>query len=192
LVVHIGASADSQANGRFFFAATLTSAAGHGTIRVSIAIEKRSAAILTENTASAQEPTMGTRSARILAIVYVLVLAFLVNQTAFGQARNRPPNDADAAAGCACCGSMLMIIVGAIVLPIVFFGINVAILFWVAKDAKSRGMDGAMWIFLVLFTGVLGLAIYLFSRPQGLLVQCDACGNNRMEVSAKCPHCGNA
>ncbi len=80
-----------------------------------------------------------------------------------------------------------------IVLPIVAFflilAVNIAILFWVAKDAKSRGMDGAMWIFLVLFTGLLGLAIYLFSRPQGMLVQCDNCGNNRMEAATKCPHC---
>jgi hypothetical protein len=84
---------------------------------------------------------------------------------------------------------MLLMIVGAVLLPIIYFAINVAILFWMAKDAKSRGMDGAMWIFLVLFTGVLGLAIYLFSRPQGLLVQCEHCGNNRLEMAAKCPHC---
>ncbi len=78
------------------------------------------------------------------------------------------------------------------VLTVVFFAINVAILFWVAKDAKCRGMDGAMWIFLILFTGVVGLAIYLFSRPQGNLVQCPNCGNNRMEASMKCPHCAAA
>jgi UPF0716 family protein affecting phage T7 exclusion len=82
-------------------------------------------------------------------------------------------------------------IVVPIVLAALYFAINVAILFWVAKDAKSRSMDGAMWLFLILFTGVVGLAIYLFSRPQGLLMQCERCGNNRMEVSAKCPHCGN-
>jgi hypothetical protein len=78
-----------------------------------------------------------------------------------------------------------------VVLPAVICAVNIAILFWVAKDAKSRGMDGAMWIFLVLFTGVIGLAIYLFSRPQGHLAQCDHCGNNRMQVSRLCPHCGN-
>lgn len=77
-------------------------------------------------------------------------------------------------------------------LPILWFGINIAILFWVAKDAKSRGMDGAMWIFLILFTGIVGVAIYLFSRPQGLLMQCPNCGNNRMQASIKCPHCGAA
>jgi hypothetical protein len=69
--------------------------------------------------------------------------------------------------------------------------VNIALLFWVAKDAKSRGMDGASWIIMILFAGPVGLAIYLFGRSQGVLVQCDECGNNRLEVSAKCPHCGN-
>lgn len=85
--------------------------------------------------------------------------------------------------GLFCCG----LVVG---LPTLFIAINAAILFWLAKDAKSRGMDGAMWLFLIFFTGVIGLAIYLFSRPQGRLTQCHNCGNNRMEASIKCPHCG--
>ncbi len=87
--------------------------------------------------------------------------------------------------------SCFLVCSGCVGLPILYFLINIAILFWMGKDAKSRGMDGAMWIFLVLFTGVLGLCIYLFSRPQGMLVQCPSCGNNRLEASAKCPHCQN-
>jgi hypothetical protein len=85
----------------------------------------------------------------------------------------------------------MLMIVGTITAAVLGLAINIGILFWVAKDAKSRGMDGAMWIFLILFTGILGLAIYLFARPQGSLVQCGNCGNNRLEASVKCPHCGD-
>lgn len=71
--------------------------------------------------------------------------------------------------------------------------LNIALLIWVARDAKSRGMDSAvMWMLLVLFTGVIGLIIYVFSRPQGQLKRCDHCGNTRLLASARCPHCGNA
>jgi hypothetical protein len=70
--------------------------------------------------------------------------------------------------------------------------LSIALLVWVARDAKSRGMDNAvMWMILVFFTNVLGLIIYIFSRPQGNLVPCPSCKNNRLEASAKCPHCGN-
>ena len=100
--------------------------------------------------------------------------------------RSNPDPSAEAASGVmglSCCFIF-------VVLPLLFVAINIAILFWVAKDAKSRGMDGAMWLFLIFFTGVIGLAIYIFSRPQGLLTQCHNCGNNRMETSIKCPQCG--
>jgi len=71
--------------------------------------------------------------------------------------------------------------------------LNIALLVWVARDAKSRGMDSAvLWMILVMVTGVIGLVIYLFSRPQGDLVKCIHCGNGRLQASAKCPHCGNS
>lgn len=99
-------------------------------------------------------------------------------------------NDAAPAAGCAVCGAGL----GAmIIIPIVILALNIALLVWVARDAKARGMDSAiLWMALVLFTSVLGLVIYIFSRPQGELTQCPHCGNKRLTSSAKCPTCGNA
>jgi hypothetical protein len=96
------------------------------------------------------------------------------------------PSDADAAVGCAACGGVLFIFVALIVL-------NIALLIWVARDAKSRGMDSAvLWMLLVFFLGLLGRIIYLFSRPQGNLSQCPHCSTKRLQASAKCPHCGNA
>ena len=94
------------------------------------------------------------------------------------------------AAGAACgtllCGSFVFI-------PLVILALNIALLVWVARDAKSRGMDSAViWMVLVMFTSVIGLVIYIFARPQGNLIQCPHCHNQRLQASAKCPHCGNA
>ena len=64
-------------------------------------------------------------------------------------------------------------------------------LVWVARDAKARGMDSAvLWMLLVFFLNLIGLVIYLLSRPQGILVPCPNCGNMRLQASVKCPHCG--
>jgi hypothetical protein len=92
--------------------------------------------------------------------------------------------DEDAAA-CAACGGLAFILV-------IVFVINVAILVWVARDAKARGMSSpAGWLILIFFTGVLGLIIFILSRPKGALVPCPHCGNKRLGAMVKCPHCGN-
>ena len=94
--------------------------------------------------------------------------------------------DEEACAACAGMGGFLVFIV------LAAFAINIALLVWVARDSKSRGMDSSvLWMILVMVTSLLGLIIYLFSRPQGNLVQCAQCGNKRLQASAKCPHCGN-
>lgn len=96
------------------------------------------------------------------------------------------PNPAAGAAGCALCGSLIFI-------PIAIIVLDIALLIWVARDAKSRGMDSdVIWMILIMFTSVLGLIIYIFSRPQGNLIRCPSCNNQRLQASAKCPHCGNA
>jgi uncharacterized membrane protein YhaH (DUF805 family) len=90
----------------------------------------------------------------------------------------------DNAAGCAACGGVLFFMIAV-------FVINIAILIWVARDAKNRGMDGAiLWMLLVFFTSFIGLIIYIFARPQGNLVQCSNCNNKKLQASVKCPHCG--
>ena len=75
---------------------------------------------------------------------------------------------------------------------IAWFALAIALLVWVARDAKSRGMDSSViWMILVMATSFVGLIIYLFARPQGNLIKCPHCGNSRLQASAKCPHCGN-
>lgn len=77
-------------------------------------------------------------------------------------------------------------------LVITSLALSIALLIWVARDAKNRGMDNSvMWMILVFFTHIIGFIIYIFSRPQGNLVTCPSCNNKRLQASAKCPHCGN-
>jgi uncharacterized membrane protein YhaH (DUF805 family) len=93
-------------------------------------------------------------------------------------------NGAGGCAACGGCGFFIFFIIAVLVL-------NVAILIWVARDAKARGMDSAvLWMLLVFFLGLLGLLIYIFARPQGNTVQCPNCGNKRLQASVRCPHCG--
>ncbi|MCL4203126.1 MAG: DUF4339 domain-containing protein [Pirellulaceae bacterium] len=92
-------------------------------------------------------------------------------------------------AGCGGCGGCLGF---AVVCLIAIVALDIALLVWVARDAKARGMDSAvLWMLLVMFASLFGLLIYLFSRPQGNLLQCPTCGNKRLQASARCPHCGN-
>jgi hypothetical protein len=94
-----------------------------------------------------------------------------------------------AAAGCAACGGSMVVM---LIVLVVAIALNIALLIWVARDAKSRAMDSSvLWMILVMFTGPIGLIIYIFSRPQGQLSQCSSCNGKRLSASAKCPHCQN-
>lgn len=105
------------------------------------------------------------------------------------QTRGGPEEACGGAAGCGACGGLG---IAMILIPLAIIALNIALLVWVARDAKARGMDSAVvWMILVMVTSVLGLVIYIFSRPQGNLIRCPNCGNNRLQASAKCPHCGN-
>lgn len=99
------------------------------------------------------------------------------------QYRQSTQDDAAGAAACAGCGGFIFVI-------FTLFALNIALLIWVARDAKSRGMDGSiLWMLLVMFTSVIGFVIYMLSRPQGELTQCPTCRGKRLRVSAICPHC---
>jgi uncharacterized membrane protein YhaH (DUF805 family) len=101
-----------------------------------------------------------------------------------GFAQTGPRDLASGLAGCGCCGTFIFI-------PIAALAISIALLVWVARDAKARGMDSpVLWMLVVFFLNVIGLVIYLFSRPQGNLILCPNCGNQRLQTSVKCPHCG--
>lgn len=114
------------------------------------------------------------------------LLSLAVSTTGVLAQQPQPGEAAAGLAACAGCGTVL------IVIPLAFIAINIALLVWVARDARSRGMDTpALWMILVLATSFIGLIIYLLARPQGNLIACPHCGNRRMQVSAICPTCKN-
>lgn len=119
----------------------------------------------------------------------LLILGMFV-KPAVTWAQQHRPSAAEEAAACATCGTCGGTM---ILLPVLLIALNIALLVWVARDAKSRGMDSAViWMVLVMFTSLLGLLIYIFSRPQGDLIQCGECNNQRLSASSRCPHCGNS
>ena len=126
------------------------------------------------------------RMKRFLPLLTLLLLAVtnLLAQTGTPDgalSENDAANAAGALAGMGC--SCLIVLVA--------LGIQVAIAVWVYKDAKARGMDNAVLLtILTIFTGLLGLLIYVLMRPKGNLVPCPSCQKKRLEGSAKCPHCG--
>lgn len=109
------------------------------------------------------------------------VVALVGSVTCFAQNGGNPGGGL---AACGCCGTFIFI-------PIALLALSIALLVWVARDAKARGMDSAViWMLLVFFLNLLGLVIYILSRPQGNLLPCPNCGNKRLQASVKCPHCG--
>lgn len=122
---------------------------------------------------------------------FFFLLAFLPIASGISLAENASdPNDASGCAACGGCGLFGGLL---ILIPISVLVLNIALLVWVARDAKARGMDSAvLWMVLVMLTSVVGLIIYILSRPQGNLIRCQSCNNERLQASAKCPHCGNA
>ena len=51
-------------------------------------------------------------------------------------------------------------------IPIVLIVIAILLGIWVYKDAESRGMNGVLWLIVVLIAGIIGLIIYLVVRAD--------------------------
>jgi len=54
----------------------------------------------------------------------------------------------------------------ACLIPLIFFIIAIALAVWVYKDAEKRDESGALWLIIVLLTGIIGLIIWLIVRPD--------------------------
>ena len=114
-----------------------------------------------------------------------LPLLFLVSNALAQDASPAGDEAAAAAAGIAGLGCSCLI-------ALIAVAIQIAIAVWVYKDAKARGMENAVLLtVLTIFTGLLGLLIYILMRPKGNLMACPSCQKKRLQGSAKCPHCGN-
>lgn len=111
-------------------------------------------------------------------------LPLLLAQRALAQ------DDFEDAAALGVCAAMSGVL---IMIPIVIIAVNIAMIVWVAKDSKARGMENSIvWMLLVFFTSVVGFVIYILSRPKGDKVVCSNCANPRLKSLSKCPHCGAA
>ncbi|MDH7564344.1 MAG: hypothetical protein QHH24_05640 [Candidatus Bathyarchaeota archaeon] len=51
-------------------------------------------------------------------------------------------------------------------IPLIWFIIAILLCIWVYRDAESRGMNGVLWLIIVLIAGILGLIIYLIVRKD--------------------------
>jgi uncharacterized membrane protein YhaH (DUF805 family) len=97
----------------------------------------------------------------------------------------RDDDDAAGAVACAGCWGVFLLII------LLTFALQIAILVWVARDAKARGMDAAViWMIFAFLVPVIGLLVYAFSRPQGVIVKCAHCNNSRLQTLSACPYCG--
>ncbi len=63
-------------------------------------------------------------------------------------------------------GGLMGMFAGAMcIVWIVLLIIEILILRWVYRDAKKRGKSGGLWVLIVLFTGLIGIIIWLLIRP---------------------------
>jgi ABC-type transport system involved in multi-copper enzyme maturation permease subunit len=83
---------------------------------------------------------------------------------------------------------------------IAFFVVGLLLCIWVYRDAQKRGMNGALWLIIVLIANVIGLIIYLVVRepettrrtidPYSTVQYCKYCGNPLPSDARFCPKCG--
>lgn len=90
------------------------------------------------------------------------------------------------------------------IIPIVMFIIWIVLAVWVYKDAEKRGSSGALWLIIVIVTGIIGLIIWLVVRPPiggktsgetstgsgGNDRRCPNCGRGIPLDANVCPYCG--
>lgn len=83
--------------------------------------------------------------------------------TAFAQDATDSPASDDAANAAGALAAL-----GCGIIPCILgVAIQLALAFWVYKDAKSRGMENAVLLTVVTaLTGLIGLLIYLLMRPK--------------------------
>ena len=86
------------------------------------------------------------------------------------------------------------------VFGIIWFVIAILIAIWVYKDAEKRGSSGALWLIIVILTGIIGIIIWLVIRPpiggkKDATVdtadrRCPNCGRQIPMDAKVCPYCG--
>lgn len=98
-------------------------------------------------------------------------------------------------------GGLMCLSGAACILPVIMFIIWIVLAIWVYKDAEKRGKSGALWLIIVIITGIIGLIIWLVIRPPiggepgqnpaGADRRCPSCGRQIPVDAQVCPYCGN-
>ena len=83
---------------------------------------------------------------------------------------------------------------------IALFVIGLLLCVWVYRDAQKRGMNGVLWLIIVLIANIIGLIVYLIVRepekpypsfaPSPSVRYCKYCGNPLTSDAKFCPKCG--
>ena len=99
------------------------------------------------------------------------------------------PDDGAAACGVMGCGLVVWLVMMVVMLGI---GVTVIVLIfkYIKRDATARAMPNANSIPWLALLGLVGLVIYLLTRPQGEVLPCPHCNQGRMQGLPFCPHCG--
>jgi hypothetical protein len=115
-----------------------------------------------------------------------LLSLLLLSLPVFAQRSGDPDAAACGILGCGVVFYLLFIglmLAAAVVIIVLIFK-------YIKKDAMARGDNPSKAWFALL--GLLGLLIYVLTRPQGNVMPCPSCGQGRMQGLPRCPHCGNA
>jgi len=91
-----------------------------------------------------------------------------------------------------------------LIIASLWFIAGILLCLWVYNDAKSRGMEGALWVLVVLFANVVGLIVYLMvrevNRPRSPISTysgrqtrfCSNCGTEHTLNAKFCSNCGKS
>lgn len=63
-------------------------------------------------------------------------------------------------------GGVGVIIGGFVLFAIFWFIVAILLCVWVYRDAKARGENAALWLIIILISGIIGLIIWLIVRPK--------------------------
>lgn len=115
-------------------------------------------------------------------LIFLIVLVLAVQPTRRG--------DGTVGGDAASAGIGLALMAFGCVMVILLIVSYLLMLIWVVRDCRARGIDGGvLWVLVIIVFHVIGLLIYLASRPQGQLAACPHCGNSKLIYSRVCPHC---
>ena len=90
-----------------------------------------------------------------------------------------------------------------IAFAVIWFIIGILLCIWVYRDAQSRGMEGALWLIIVLIANIIGVIVYLVVREErtetlrrrtqptpGNTKFCIHCGHENPLDAKFCQNCG--